>query len=436
MGKEEIANALLDVGAVSINAANPFKYASGMMNPIYTNCRVLISYPKERKAVVDGFIDFIDREIGRDKIDVIVGTASSGISLATYLAERLKLPMAYIRSAPKDHGKGRQIEGLIKEGSRVLLVSDIISTEQDIPVSVRVLREHGCEIVCCIAISNNNLNIIDKFLDDEKIMCHTLTDLQTLLSMAHKNGRLSPLDKEHAAEWMKDPEGWGRMKKENVAKSSSESKKRVAESLLKIQAVTLNTKAPYKFASGILGPIYTDCRLLMSYPKEWQTVMEAAISVMVNEIGMQYIDVIGGTATAGISHAAYLSQRLGLPMVYIKTSDENGKKTSRIEGVLNRGGKVVIIDDLISTGGSLLDSVQAVRGAGGIVDNCLSIFNYGMEKARKAFEENGIRIFSLTDLGVLLDVAIRQGYIKENEKSIIQDWVKDPENWGRKTGFE
>ncbi len=433
---EDVAGILLDIGAVSLNAANPFKYASGMLSPIYTNCRVLISYPKERKIIVDSLIEFIDREIGRGNIDTIVGTASSGISLATYLGERMKLPIAYIRAAPKAHGKGKQVEGLIKPGSKALLVSDIISTEQDIPISVNVLKENNCRVVYCLAIFNNNLSIVDKFLDSEKIKHYSLSDLNALLTVAHVKGKITSFDKNHVLEWMKNPEGWHAIQKEKIAKFSEESKIKIAQNLLKIQAITLNTKTPYRFASGILSPIYTDCRLLMSYPKEWRDVVDAAINIIVNEIGMHNIDVIGGTATAGISHASYLAQRLEKPMVYIKTSEENGVKKSKIEGVVKPGQKVVIIEDLISTGGSLIDSVRAVRSAGGIVESSLSIFNYGMEKGKKAFEEEKVRIISLCDVDVLLDVAIEQRYIKEEEKALVKDWVSDTAGWGTKMGFQ
>lgn len=434
--KEDIAGILLGIGAVSLNATNPFKYASGMLSPIYTNCRILISYPKERKIIVDSFIEFIDREIGRENIDVIVGTASSGISLATYLGERMKLPIAYVRAAPKSHGKGKQIEGLIKQGSRALLISDIISTEQDLPISVNVLKENNCKVVYCLAIFNNSLNIVDKFLDSEKIKHHCLSDLETLLTVAHVKGRITSFDKNHVLEWMKNPHDWHTGHKEKIAKFSEESKVKIAQNLLKIQAITLNTKTPYRFASGILSPIYTDCRLLMSYPKEWRDVIDSAINIIVNEIGMQNIDVIGGTATAGISHASYLAQRLEKPMVYIKTSEENGIKKSKIEGVVKPGQKVVIIEDLISTGGSLFDSARAVRNAGGAVETCLSIFSYGIEKAKKAAAEEKIRIISLSDVDVLLDVAVKQKYIKEEEKALVKEWVSDTAGWGKKRGFE
>ena len=434
--KEDIAEMLIDIGATRISPANPFKYSSGMLSPIYTNCRILISYPKERKIIVDEFIDYIVGTIGTDKIDVVVGTASSGISLATYIAERLKLPMAYIRSAQKAHGKGKQIEGLLKKGSRALLVSDIMSTEEDIAISVKALKENGNSIAYCLAIFSNNLNITEKFLDAENIKYHSLTDLATLLLVAHVKKKISSADREHTLEWMKNPLGWHSASSEKAALEYSENKIKVAESLLKIQAVTLNTKTPYRFASGILSPIYTDCRLLMSYPKEWETVINAAINTIVNEIGMQNVDIIGGTATAGISHAAYIAQKLDLPMVYIKTSEENGVKKSKIEGVMGQGKKVVIIEDLISTGGSLFDSARAVRTAGGTVETCLSIFNYGMEKAKKASVDEKIRIISLSDLGALLDVAAKAKYIKEDEKELVRDWVSDTAGWGKKRGFE
>lgn len=432
MSKEEIAEILLNTNSVSISPVNPFKYANGMLSPIYTNCRSLISFPKERKIIADSFIEFIDKEIGRENIDVIVGTASSGISLATFLTEKLKLPIAYIRTAPKKHGKEKQVEGLLRKGMKALLITDILSTEQDVPVCVNVLKENGCEIIYCLAVMNNNVNIVDMFLDSEKIKYSTLTDLKTLLMVAQLKDRLSEADKENIVSWMENPEQWYKTREEKNRLFLDKNKMEVAGTLLKIQAVTLNTKTPYRFTSGILSPVYTDCRLLMSYPKEWQFIIDSAINVIVNEIGMQNIDIIGGTATAGISHATYIAQKLGLPMIYIKSENGNNK----IEGFINRDDRILIIEDLISTGKSSMECVKAVRSAGGIVSNCLSIFNYGMEEARITFEKENIKLISLTDMDALLGIATSQNYIKNGERETIIKWIADSANWGRKMGFQ
>jgi len=436
ISREDAAEILLNIGAVSLNAVNPFKYASGMLSPIYTDCRMLISFPNERKEIVQSFIEYIDNSIGKQNIDTIVGVGHSGISLATWLGEELKLPIAYTRTSAKDHGKGKQIEGVLKNGCKALLISDIMSTETDIPIAVKTVRDNGCDVVGCLTIFSNKLGIIENFLHKENIKFHYLTDLETLLSVALTKNKISFDEKNNINDWVKNPETWDKARKEKLEKFLTENKEKVAETLLKIKAVTLNTEKPYRFVSGILSPIYTDCRLLMSYPKEWDSVINSMINLIVNEIGIQNIDVIAGTATAGISHAAYLAKKLNLPMIYVKSSEEEYGKKTRIEGRLKNGSKVLLIEDLISTGGSSISSIKAVREAGGVVENCLAIFTYGMDAAQKSFEQERIKLIALTDFANLVGVAVKENYIRSNEKDLILEWANDTAGWGKKMGFE
>jgi len=436
LSKEEAAEILLDIGAVSLNPTNPFRYASGILSPIYTDCRTLISFPNERKVIIESFVDYIDNSIRKQNIDIIAGVGHSGISLATWLGEKLKLPIVYTRSSAKDHGKGKQIEGILKTGCKVLVISDIISTEMDIPIAVKAIKENGCEIVGCLVIFSNQLGIIEDFLEKENIKFHYLTDLETLLTVSSIKKKISSEEKNYVLEWIENPEVWDSIRKDRLEKFLIENKERVAEILLKIKAITLNTEKPYKFISGILSPVYTDCRLLISYPKEWEIVIDSMTNIIINEIGIQNIDIIAGTATAGISHAAYLAKKLSLPMIYVKSSaDEYGKQT-KIEGNLKDGSKVLLIEDLISTGGSSVSSLKTIRDAGGIVENCLAVFSWGMEASKKSFEQENVRLITLTDFDALVDIAIKQNYIKPEDKDIILGWMKDPSNWGRKMGFE
>ena len=436
MEKEDVAEILLDINAVSLNSITPFKYASGMLSPIYTDCRVLTSYPKERKLIIDLLIEYIDKKVGKKNIDIVVGTAHSGISLATYLSQRLNLPMAYIRSSAKDHGKGKQIEGIFNEGNKTLVISDIMSTEQDIPISVEAIKSAGGKVVHCLTIFSNNLGIIEKFLQKEKIKYHSLTDLNTLLLVASIKKKISDMERESVIEWMKDPQNWDKTRRTKIEKILKENKEKIAEILLKIEAVTLNPKKPYRYVSGILSPIYVDNRLLMSHPDDWKEVIDSMTNTIISKIGIQNIDIIAGTATAGISHAAYLAEKLSLPMIYVKSQiDEHGKFT-RIEGHLKRGDKVLVVEDLISTGGSSISSAQAIREAGGIVENCLAIYTHEMDAAKKAFEDAKINLIALTDFSTLVKIAVKKNYIEREEEKIVLEWAKDTSGWGKKMGFE
>jgi len=436
LSKEEVAEILLNIGAVGLNSVNPFKYASGLLSPIYTDSRMLISFPKERKAIIDSFVDYIDTSIGRKNIDIIVGVGHSGISLATWIGEKLKIPIAYTRSSAKNHGKGKVIEGILKTGCKALLISDVMSTETDIQTAVSAINENNSKIVGCLAIFSNQLGIVENFLNSKDINFHCLTDLETLLSVALVKERITPEEKNSVKEWVEDSENWNKTRKERIEKFLSENKERTAKSLLKIGAITINTTTPYRFVSGILSPIYTDCRLLMSYPKEWEEIIDSMINIIVNEIGIQNVNVIAGTANAGISHAAYIAKKLNLPMIYVKSKTEEYGKQNKIEGFIKNGDKVLLIEDLISTGGSSISSAKAIREAKGVVEYCLSIFTYGMETAKKSFEQEGIKLIILTDFDTLVDVAVKQNYIRPEEKNMVLEWSKDSAGWGKKMGFE
>ena len=428
--KKEVAAILLDINAVSINPTSPFKYASGILSPIYTDCRLLASYPAERKAIIDTLVKHI--ESIDEKIDIIVGTGSSAISLATHIAQRLKLPMAYVRPIIKPYGKMKQLEGLFEKGSKILLISDIMSTERDIPISVRAIKNYGGKVVYCLTIFSNNIGIIEKFLEKERIPFHSLTDLKTLLNVASIKEKISPDEKTYVEEWMADPENWDKLRREQIARMLEKSRREIAEILLKIKAVTISPDRPYKYTSGILSPIYTDTRLLISYPDKWEYVIDSFVNVIVNEIGIQNVDIVAGIATSGISHAAYLAEELSLPMVYVKSVAEEYGKRSRIEGKIKRGDRVLIIEDLVSTGSSAISAAKTLREAGATVDQCLAIFTYGIAKSKVAFEHENIKLITLSDLPTLLNIAVKLGYITVMDKEAVLDWSSDPERWKKR----
>lgn len=208
----------------------------------------------------------------------------------------------------------------------------------------------------------------------------------------------------------------------------------VSEILLKINAITLRPDKPFRYVSGILSPIYTDNRLLMSHPEERRRIVD----LMVKKIKQDNIqaDVIAGIASSGICHAAWLSEKLDKPMIYVRKKTKDHGKENLIEGDLKKGAKVIIVEDLVSTGGSLLNGVKVIKEAGGDIDCCLVIFTYEMEKAIKSFAEEGVKIIYLTNFKTMIDVAAKNNYIKEEEKQVVLDWAKDTAGWGKKMGFE
>ncbi|MCC4469045.1 orotate phosphoribosyltransferase [Limosilactobacillus reuteri] len=204
---------------------------------------------------------------------------------------------------------------------------------------------------------------------------------------------------------------------------------RVAKALLDIHAVTLNPDQPFTWASGLKSPIYTDNRLTISYPE----VRQAVFNGMVEQIKLHFsaADVIAGTATAGIPHAAWVAQNMELPMIYVRTKPKDHGQGKQIEGVLKEGQKVVVIDDLISTGGSVLNAVRAVNNAGGKVIGVVSVFTYDLPAAEQNFMANGLKYYSVTDYMTLIKVAKENNQISTDHLKSLQEWRKDPLSWSK-----
>jgi orotate phosphoribosyltransferase len=216
--------------------------------------------------------------------------------------------------------------------------------------------------------------------------------------------------------------------------SSDETARKVAEILLDIKAVALNTKEPFKFVSGIFSPIYTDNRLLMSYPEQRKTVMKL-MADKAEAAGIEF-DVVAGVASSGIPLAAWLAAKFDKPMVYIRKASKDYGTQKLIEGKLEQGQKVLLVEDLISSGGSSLRAVDALREAGATVEKVMVIFTYGMEKSVKGFAEKQVELIPLTNFDALVEVAAEKDYIKDEDKEKVLDWAKAPGEWGKKMGFE
>ena len=206
----------------------------------------------------------------------------------------------------------------------------------------------------------------------------------------------------------------------------------IAHDLLSIGAVFLRPDEPFTWASGIKSPIYCDNRLTLTAP----AVRTAVEKGLVELIRTHYPDaeVLMGTSTAGIAHAAIVGHLMDLPMGYVRSGSKDHGRRNQIEGKLTPGEKVVVIEDLISTGGSVLDTVAALRAAGAEVLGVISIFTYGMAKGRQRLAEAGVKCVSLTDLDTIAQVGVQQGYITQGDVARLLAFRDDPsdENWIRK----
>ncbi len=208
-----------------------------------------------------------------------------------------------------------------------------------------------------------------------------------------------------------------------------ETAKIVAENLLKIKAVFLRPDEPFIWASGIKSPIYCDNRLILTAP-EARDIVENAIAETVKREYPE-AEALFGTSTAGIAHAAIAGHILGMPMGYVRGSSKDHGRNNKIEGKLEKGTKVVVVEDLISTGGSCIDVVDALREAGAEVLGIVSIYTYGMQKGLDRLKEANVKNVSLTDFDTVVEVAAQTGYIKTSDKERLIAFRNNPsdESW-------
>ncbi|MBU0615055.1 MAG: orotate phosphoribosyltransferase [Nanoarchaeota archaeon] len=196
--EKEIADILLRSGAVSVNVKKPFRYASGILSPIYCDNRVLISEPENREIIVGYFVDLVKDY----DVDVIAGTATAGIPWAAWVADRLKKPMVFVRKEAKSHGKGKQIEGVIKKGQTVVVIEDLISTGGSSFAAVEALRAVGAKVLSVIAIFTYEMASADELFSKGKCEVKALTKISALVDDMDKK------DRDKVLEWGRDPAKW------------------------------------------------------------------------------------------------------------------------------------------------------------------------------------------------------------------------------------
>jgi orotate phosphoribosyltransferase len=202
---------------------------------------------------------------------------------------------------------------------------------------------------------------------------------------------------------------------------------KVARHLLEIKAVKLSPQEPFTWASGILSPIYCDNRVALSYPAV-RSFLKQCLSERSRDFAE--FDVVAGVATAGIPLGALLADALGLPFVYVRASAKDHGRRNLIEGELRAGSRVLMIENLISTGGSVLKTVDAVRDAGSDVVGVLAIFQYGFAQATAAFEEKKVSLHTLSDYDTLVQEAASIGYVSADDLATLRQWRENPQGWG------
>ena len=206
-------------------------------------------------------------------------------------------------------------------------------------------------------------------------------------------------------------------------------KEKLAEHLLQIKAIQINTQNPFTWASGLKSPVYCDNRKLLSYPYVRDFVKDGLINLL-----KEYFpetDCIAGVATAGIPHGAILADALGIPFIYVRSKPKEHGLSNTIEGDLKHGQHVLVVEDTISTGGSSLKAVADLRAAGAEVAGMIAIYKYGFDTAAQRFEDESVILKTLTNYDFLIRVAERDGYISKDELETLHLWRKNPQEWSR-----
>ncbi|MGK7390491.1 MAG: orotate phosphoribosyltransferase [Candidatus Cyclobacteriaceae bacterium M2_1C_046] len=207
----------------------------------------------------------------------------------------------------------------------------------------------------------------------------------------------------------------------------NDSAEQIAAALLKVEAVKLSPENPFTWSSGWKSPIYCDNRVTLSYP-ELRTQIKQQLSEIVKE-HFSVADAIAGVATAGIPQGALIADQLNLPYLYVRSKPKGHGMENLIEGRIVPGSKVVLVEDLISTGGSALKAAEALQKSGVEVLGIIAIFTYGFPQATENFERAGLKGVALSSYEHLINIALERGIIKEEQLAILKSWRNDPENW-------
>lgn len=400
----DVARALIEAGAVVLTEGTEGDGESGAPSGgLALDVTRLSSHPKLRDLVREQLVSALQPLSA--EFDLIVSPNIAALPLATLAASALGLPMAYLRAKPKAHGRRQQVEGRMPPGSRALLLYVEVLSDRPVLEAREIVEAHGgvvTAVVSLVASVDGPLRLTTHAAVREALVSSTGT-----------------LPTEQPSRQLPAPPD------ERLAQT----RERVAEILLSVGAVSINSQQPFRYASGLLSPIYTDNRLLISYPAEWGEVIAGYADALAGVIARQPVDVLAGAATAGVPHGARLAEATGYPMTFIDVNENDGDLTGKAYGRLEAGDRVVIVEDLVTTGKSVFESVGALRERGAQVDWCLAIFTYNPANIGAILGAEGLGFTSLSDITTLLQVGVRSGQLTEADRAAVLEWLDDPKAW-------
>lgn len=211
--------------------------------------------------------------------------------------------------------------------------------------------------------------------------------------------------------------------------TATETSNKVAAILLNIGAVLFSRSKPFKFTSGLLSPVYVDNRLIISHPKERKFITKSLVEKIKTEIGMP--DIIAGIATGGIPHAAWIASELDLPMIFVRSKPKEHGRGNQVEGLLRRGQKVLVVEDLVSAASSSTNVIKAIRKLGGVVKDEIAIYTHNLKESEENFKKLKVKLHYITNTVQVAKIAKQKGYLKEDQIKVIEQWIKDPKGWGQ-----
>jgi orotate phosphoribosyltransferase len=203
-----------------------------------------------------------------------------------------------------------------------------------------------------------------------------------------------------------------------------------ASILLEIEAVLIRPEEPFTFTSGRKSPVYVDCRKIIGFPRARARLMDMGVEALYNNVGHEAFDVVAGGETAGIPFAAFIAERMGLPMAYIRKKPKGFGRNAQIEGVIKEGDRVLLVEDLATDGGSKLNFVNAIRTAGAQCDHTFVVFHYGIfPEGIKLLNDEGVTLHGLTTWWDVIELAEQKGYVDEKGAAIVRDFLNNPDKW-------
>ncbi len=214
----------------------------------------------------------------------------------------------------------------------------------------------------------------------------------------------------------------------------------IAEMLLKTESIQVYKERPFVFVSGRISPVYIDCRKLLSFPDVREAIVEQLANTVERDIGLSAIDVVAGGETAGIPYAAFVSQKIRKPMIYVRKDPKGYGRTKQVEGILEPGQRVLLVEDLVTDGMSKLRFNIGIRAQMARITHCLCVFEYSSDRlelheGRKNLAEHDIQLHTLVNWDDVLSTGLSKKYFSDEQSKQILDFLKEPENWGRKMGF-